>query len=49
MRLAQRYQLQRTDFKRGIAESEQNLATLIGQLTGDEFAIKGLESLIKQQ
>ena len=47
MRLAQRYQLQRTDFKRGIAESEQNLATLIGQLTGDEFAIKGLEALIK--
>ena len=49
MRLAQRYQLQRTDFKRGIAESEQSLATLIGQLTGDEFSIKGLEALIKQQ
>ena len=48
MRLAQRYQLQRTDFKRGIAESEQNLATLIGQLTGDEFAISGLSNLIKK-
>lgn len=45
--MAQRHQLQRTDIERGRAESEQNLAALIGQFMGDEFAIKGLEALIK--
>lgn len=47
--LGEKYAITYNDIERGIAESEQNLATLIGQLTGDEFAIKGLEALIKQQ
>ena len=47
--LGEKYAVTYNDIERGIAESEQNLATLIGQLTGDEFAIKGLEALIKQQ
>ena len=45
--LGEKYAITYNDIERGIAESEQNLATLIGQLTGDEFAIKGLEALIK--
>lgn len=45
--LGEKYAVTYNDIERGIAESEQNLATLIGQLTGDEFAIKGLEALIK--
>ena len=47
--LGEKYAVTYNDIERGIAESEQNLATLIGQLTGDEFAIKGLEALIKTQ
>ena len=47
--LGEKYAITYDDIERGIAESEQNLAALIGQLTGDEFAIKGLEALIKQQ
>ena len=47
--LGEKYAITYNDIERGIAESEQNLAALIGQLTGDEFAIKGLEALIKQQ
>lgn len=45
--LGAKYAVTYNDIERGIAESEQNLAALIGQLTGDEFAIKGLEALIK--
>ena len=45
--LDEKYAVTYNDIQRGIAESEQNLAALIGQLTGDEFAIKGLEALIK--
>lgn len=47
--LGEKYAVTYNDIERGIVESEQNLATLIGQLTGDEFAIKGLEALIKTQ
>lgn len=47
--LGEKYAVTYNDIEQGIAESEQNLAALIGQLTGDEFAIKGLEALIKQQ
>ena len=47
--LGEKYAVTYNDIERGITESEQNLATLIGQLTGDEFAIKGLEALIKTQ
>ena len=36
------------DIEQGIVESEQQLAALIVQLTGDEFAIKGLEALTKK-
>lgn len=45
--LGEKYAVTYNDIEQGIAESEQNLATLISQLTGDEFAIKGLEALIK--
>lgn len=45
--LGAKYAVTYNDIEQGIAESEQNLATLISQLTGDEFAIKGLEALIK--
>lgn len=45
--LGEKYAVTYNDIERGIAESEQNLASLISQLTGDEFAIKGLEALIK--
>ena len=47
--LGEKYAITYNDIEQGIAESEQNLAALIGQLTGDEFAIKGLEALITQQ
>jgi len=46
--LGEKYAVTYNDIEQGIAESEQNLATLIGQLTGDEFAIKGLSHLIKK-
>lgn len=45
--LGEKYAVTYNDIERGIEESEQNLGTLISQLTGDEFAIKGLEALIK--
>lgn len=45
--LGEKYAVTYNDIEQGIAESEQSLATLISQLTGDEFAIKGLEALIK--
>ena len=46
--LGEKYAVTYNDIEQGIAESEQNLGTLISQLTGDEFAIKGLEALIKE-
>lgn len=46
--LGDKYAVTYNDIKSGIVESEQNLATLIGQLTGDEFAISGLSNLIKK-
>jgi type I restriction enzyme M protein len=46
--LSEKYAVTYNDIETGIVESEQNLATLIGQLTGDEFAIKGLSNLIKK-
>ena len=45
--LGEKYAVTYNDIEKGIEESEQELATLIGQLNGDEFAIKGLEALIK--
>ena len=46
--LGKKYAVTYNDIETGIVESEQNLATLIGQLTGDEFAISGLSNLIKK-
>ena len=46
--LNEKYAITYNDIETGIVESEQNLATLIGQLTGDEFAISGLFNLIKK-
>ena len=45
--LGEKYAVTYNDIEKSIEESEQELATLIGQLNGDEFAIKGLEALIK--
>lgn len=46
--LNEKYAVTYNDVETGIIESEQNLATLISQLTGDEFAISGLQNLIKK-
>ena len=46
--LNEKYAITYNDIEQGIVESEQKLATLIGQLTGDEFAISGLSNLIKK-
>lgn len=46
--LNEKYAVTYNDIEQGIEESEQNLATLICQLTGDEFAISGLSNLIKK-
>lgn len=46
--LSEKYSVTYNDIERSIAESEQNLAELIGQLTGNEFAISGLSHLIKK-
>ena len=46
--LNEKYAVTYNDIEASIAESEQNLAELIGQLTGDEYAICGLSNLIKK-
>ena len=46
--LSEKYAVTYNDIETRIAESEQNLAGLISQLTGDEFAISGLQNLIKK-
>lgn len=46
--LSEKYTVTYNDIERSIAESELQLAGLIGQLTGDEFAINGLNELIKR-
>lgn len=46
--LGEKYAVTYNDIEQGIAESENNLAELIGQLTGDEFAIAGLSNLVKK-
>ena len=43
-----KYSVTYNDIEAGIEESQRNLSILIGQLTGDEFAIKGLAHLIKE-
>lgn len=46
--LSDKYEVTYDEIETGISESEKNLAELIGQLTGDEFAISGLSNLIKK-
>ena len=46
--LSEKYSVTYNDIERSIVESEQQLAELINQLTGDEFAINGLLNLIKK-
>ena len=46
--LNEKYAVTYNDIEQGIIESERNLAELIGQLTGDEFAISGLLNLVKK-
>ena len=46
--LSEKYAVTYNDIERNIVESEQQLAELIDQLTGDEFAISGLSNLIKK-
>jgi len=46
--LNKKYAVTYNEIEQGIVESEKNLATLIDQLTGDEFAISGLSNLIKK-
>ena len=45
--LNEKYAMTYNDIDKDIIESEKNLAELIEQLTGDEFAICGLSNLIK--
>ena len=45
--LNEKYAVTYNDIEKDIVESEKHLSILIGQLTGDEFAIKGLSNLIK--
>jgi type I restriction enzyme M protein len=46
--LNDKYAVTYNDIESGIVEAEQNLATLISQLTGNEYAVKGLYNLIKK-
>ncbi len=45
--LNEKYAVTYNDIEKDIVESEEHLSIIIGQLTGDEFAIKGLSNLIK--
>ena len=47
--LAEKYAVTYHDIENSIADSEKKLTELIHQLTGDEFAIKGLTELIKSR
>lgn len=47
--LNEKYAVTYNDIEKDIVKSEKNLAELISQLTGDEFAIRGLSNLIKKQ
>ena len=46
--LNEKYAVTYNDIEKDIVNSEKNLAKLIEQLTGDEFAIRGLSNLIKK-
>lgn len=44
--LAEKYAVTYSDIEDDLAASKQTLAELVGQLTGDEFAIEGLKNLV---
>ena len=46
--LNEKYAVTFDEIEANIYESEQNLAALISQLAGDEYAIKGLSNLVKK-
>ena len=46
--LAAKYAESYNDIETHVADNLEQLAKLIGQLTGDEFSIKGLNNLIKK-
>ncbi len=46
--LGEKYALTYNDIESDLASSQENLAALIGELTGDEYAIQGLMNLIKK-
>lgn len=46
-KLNDKYAVTYNDIEQGIVESEQNLVELIGQLTGDDYVIQGLQKMIK--
>ena len=46
--LAEKYAVTYSDIEHDLATSRNELAKLVGQLTGDEFAIKGLMNLVKE-
>ncbi|MDD6843821.1 MAG: hypothetical protein PUD67_08915, partial [Prevotellaceae bacterium] len=45
--LSQKYAVSYQQIDDEIAQANAELSQLVSQLTGDEFAIKGLEALIK--
>ena len=47
--LSQKYAVSYQQIDDEIAQANEELSQLVSQLTGDAFAIKGLEALIKQQ
>ena len=46
--LASKYAVSYNDLKQQLVEAQQDLSGLIDDLTGDEFAIRGLQNLIKK-
>ncbi len=48
MTLASKYAVSYNDLERQLVEAQQDLSGLIDDLTGDEFAISGLQNLIKK-
>ena len=45
--LCEKYAVTYNDIEQSIVESEQSLASLIGNLTGDEYSIIGLQEFAK--
>lgn len=47
--LAEKYALTYCDIERELAESQQALAGLVDELSGDDFAIEGLRALVERR